>query len=153
MGLVDTLLDGFPEWEQLGPSEAERRRRWRAKLRSEQKQDELTAVRDSLRTGCPMGSPAWVEGVAARLGIDLTPRPRGRPREEEPASVIEARKMKKVVSGRPASARVEGHRAPRPAGYTLLHYPPLTPIIPPAEQPAIGRLLPSTRRRSCSTPR
>jgi putative transposase len=86
MGVVDTLLDGFPEWEQLGPSEAERRRRWRAKLRSQHKQDELTAVRDSLRTGRPLGSPAWVEGVAARLGIDLTPRPRGRPRKEEPAS-------------------------------------------------------------------
>jgi putative transposase len=86
MGLVDTLLDCFPEWEQLGPSEAARRRR-RAKMRSEQKQDELTAVRDSLRTGRPMGSPVWVKGVAARLGIDLTPRPRGRQRKEEPASV------------------------------------------------------------------
>ena len=93
LGLVDTLLDGFPEWEQLGPSEVERRRRWRAKLWSAQKQDELTAVRDSLRTGRPLGSPAWVEEVATRLGIDLTPRPRGRPRKEESASVRGARKM------------------------------------------------------------
>ena len=93
LGLVDTLLDGFPQWEHLGPSEVERRRRWRAKLRTAQKQDELTAVRDSLRTGRPLGSPAWVEGVATRLGIDLTPRPRGRPRKEESASVRGARKM------------------------------------------------------------
>jgi putative transposase len=92
MGLVGTLLDGFPEWKQLGPSEAERRRRWRAKLRSAQKQDELTAVRDSLRTGRPMGSPPWVETVAVRLGIDLTPRRRGRSRKEKPAAVREARK-------------------------------------------------------------
>ena len=93
MGLVDTLLDGFPEWEHLGPSEVERRRRWRAKLRSEQEQDELTAVRDSLRTGRPLGSPAWVEEVASRLGIDLTPRPRGRPRKEESSLVRGAQKM------------------------------------------------------------
>ena len=58
-----------------------------------QKQDKLTAVRDSLRTGRPLGSPAWVEGVATRLGIDLTPPPRGRPRKEEWASVRLARKM------------------------------------------------------------
>jgi putative transposase len=94
MGRVDTLLNGFPEWEQLGQSEAERRRRWRVKLRSEQKQGELSAVRDSLRTGRPLGSPAWVEGVASRLGIDLTPRPRGRPRKEPPASTMKARKKK-----------------------------------------------------------
>jgi putative transposase len=94
MGLVDTLLDGFPEWEQLGSSPAERRQRWRAKLRSKQKQDELTAIRDSLRTGRPLGSPAWVGRVAGRLGIDLTPRPRGRPRKLQAVSAIEARKKK-----------------------------------------------------------
>jgi putative transposase len=82
LGLVDTLLDGFPEWEQLGPTEAERRRRWRLKARGPQKGDELTAVRDSLRTGRPLGTPAWVEGVAARLGLDLAPRRRGRPRKD-----------------------------------------------------------------------
>jgi len=82
LGLADTLLDPFPEWEQLGPTEAERRRRWRLKVRGTQKLDELTAVRDSLRTGRPLGDPAWVEGIASRLGIDLTPRPRGRPRKD-----------------------------------------------------------------------
>jgi hypothetical protein len=59
-----------------------RRRRWRAKMRSEQKQDGLSAIRDSLRTGRPLGSPVWVEGVAARLGIDPTPRPRGLTRKD-----------------------------------------------------------------------
>jgi putative transposase len=92
VGLIDALLDGFPEWEHLGRSETERRRRWRTKLRSAQKQDELTAIRDSLRTGRPMGSAAWVEGVAARLGIDLTPRPRGRPRKGQSSSTMKARK-------------------------------------------------------------
>jgi len=82
LGLADALVDDFPEWEQHGPSEAERRRRWRLKVRGRQKEEELTAVRDSLRTGRPLGTPAWVEGVATRLGIDLTPRRRGRPRKE-----------------------------------------------------------------------
>jgi putative transposase len=86
-GLIDTLLDGFPEWEHLGPTEAERRRRWRAKVRGAQKRDELTAVRDSLRTGRPLGSPAWVKGVEARLGIDPTPRRRGRPRKDGSSKV------------------------------------------------------------------
>jgi putative transposase len=83
LGLADPLLDGFPEWEQLGPTEAERRRRWRMKVGGRQKEDELTAIRDSLRSGRPLGTPAWVEGVATRLGIELSPRPRGRPRKAE----------------------------------------------------------------------
>jgi putative transposase len=92
LGLVDTLLDAFPEWEHLGPTDAERRRRWRIKVRGAQKQHELAAVRDSLRTGRPLGSPAWVEGVAARLGIDLTPRPRGRPRKDGGSPTVGTKK-------------------------------------------------------------
>jgi putative transposase len=82
LGLADALLDPFREWERLGPTDPERRRRWRLKVRGRQKLDELTAVRDSLRTGRPLGTDAWVQGIAARLGIDLTPRPRGRPRKD-----------------------------------------------------------------------
>ena len=41
-----------------------------------------------------LSSPVWFERVAARLGIDLTPRPRGRPTKEVSASVIGDQKMK-----------------------------------------------------------
>ena len=43
LGREDTLLSGFPEWEELGATEAQRRRRWRAKVRGMQPEDELTA--------------------------------------------------------------------------------------------------------------
>jgi putative transposase len=83
MGRDDPLLSPFPQWEQLGRTEGARRRRWRAKLCAAQRQGELTAIRDSLRSGRPLGEPAWVERIAKRLHIDLQPRPRGRPRKDE----------------------------------------------------------------------
>ncbi len=45
-------------------------------------QTELTAVRRSLTSGRPFGSAMWVEGMAERLGINLDPRPRGRPQKK-----------------------------------------------------------------------
>jgi len=83
LGRDDPLVDSFPEWEELGRTEAERRRRWRAKVRAAQNQAELTTVRSSLRSGRPLGAPEWTEQMAKRLNIDLTPRPRGRPRKEK----------------------------------------------------------------------
>jgi hypothetical protein len=75
------VLNGFPEWEQLGRTEVERRRRWRVKVRAAQAESELTAVRRSLQSGRPLGSPEWMERMAERLKIELNPRPRGRPRK------------------------------------------------------------------------
>jgi putative transposase len=80
-GQDDPLLSPFPEWEELGRTEAERRQRWRAKVRAHQKESELTAVRQSLRSGRPFGESEWTERMAARLNIDRNPRPRGRPRK------------------------------------------------------------------------
>jgi putative transposase len=83
LGGDDPLLSPFPEWEHLGSTEAARRRRWRAKVRARQDGDEVTAIRSSVRSGRPLGEPSWVEGIAERLGINLQPRPRGRPRKEK----------------------------------------------------------------------
>ena len=83
MGRHDPLLSPFPEWEQLSRTEAERRRRWRAKVRTPEREEELTAVRESLRSGRPLGESGWVDRLAERLRIDLEPRPRGRPRKRE----------------------------------------------------------------------
>lgn len=79
MGRDDPLLSDFPEWRELGKTEAERRRRWRAKVRARQDEAELAAVRSSLQGGRPFGSEGWTADVAGRLGLDLTPRRRGRP--------------------------------------------------------------------------
>jgi putative transposase len=83
MGRDDPLLSPFPEWDELGRTEAERRKRWRAKVRAVQAEPELDAVRRSLRSGRPFGAGDWTERMADRLGIDLNPRPRGRPAEKK----------------------------------------------------------------------
>jgi putative transposase len=80
LGLDDPLLSPFPEWEELGRTEAERRRRWRAKVRSVQDETDLTSIRASLQSGRPLGAADWIERAAKRLKIELGPRPRGRPR-------------------------------------------------------------------------
>jgi putative transposase len=82
LGHDDSLLGLFSEWEELGRTEAERRRRWRAKVRAAQAESEVAAVRGSLRSGRPYGTAEWTERIAERLGIDLTLRTRGRPRKE-----------------------------------------------------------------------
>jgi len=82
-GAPDPLLSPLPELEALGRSPAERQRRWRRRVRTPQGDDEIGRVRESVRTGKPLGSPGWVEAKAHQLGVDLNPRPRGRPRKEK----------------------------------------------------------------------
>ena len=79
LGRPGALLSSFPEWERLGRTDAERRRRWRAKVCAAQREGDLQTIRASLRSGRPLGTVAWTEHVAQRLQIDLTRRPRGRP--------------------------------------------------------------------------
>jgi putative transposase len=79
LGQEDPLISPFPEWEELGRSAAERRKRWRSKVRARQSEAEVQSVRSSLQTGRPFGASEWTEQMAERLGIALVPRPRGRP--------------------------------------------------------------------------
>jgi len=83
LGRDDPLVDPFPEWDELGRTAPERRRRWRVKVCAAQNQTELMKVRGSLRSGRPLGAPEWTEQMAERLNIELIPRPRGRPRKEK----------------------------------------------------------------------
>jgi putative transposase len=78
-GRSDPLLSPLPELDALGRTPAERQMRWRRRVEGVQRKDEVERVRETLRTGKPLGSPEWVESVAARLGVNLNPRPRGRP--------------------------------------------------------------------------
>ena len=82
-GHADPILDSFPEWEQLGRTEPERRARWRRKVRGEQPAKELDGVRSSVRSGRPYGAEDWVEVISHRLGIVREPRRRGRPPREK----------------------------------------------------------------------
>ena len=79
LGHPDRLLAPMPELEALGTTPAERQSRWRDKVQSPQSDDELLRLRTSVRTGRPFGSPEWVGSLADRLGLNLHPRPRGRP--------------------------------------------------------------------------
>ena len=56
-------------------------RNWLAHVNAPQTEAELEAVRRSLRRGRPFGSDDWVSATAARLGLQSTLRPRGRPRQ------------------------------------------------------------------------
>jgi putative transposase len=44
---------------------------------------ELDAVRQCARRGRPFGDEAWVDGIAAQLGVQSTLRPRGRPPKKQ----------------------------------------------------------------------
>lgn len=80
-GRADPLLDMMPAYEALGPRPAIRRRRWSAYVRQTPDADELAAIRYSNERGLPYGQGMWINRLAQRLQLDLTIRPRGRPRK------------------------------------------------------------------------
>jgi len=55
---------------------------WIQCVNSPQTEGELSALRTCIRRGRPFGSEPWVENTAKRLHLDLTLRPRGRPRKK-----------------------------------------------------------------------
>jgi len=81
LGRPDPLLDPATAYEALAGTDDARRRRWSDFVHQAPPDDELTALRRSTGTGLPYGDPVWVERLGARLGLDLTARPRGRPRK------------------------------------------------------------------------
>jgi putative transposase len=81
LGRADPLLTPLPGLDALGRAPAERRARWRRKVLAPQNENELARIRESVRSGRPLGAPEWVAEKADQLGINLNPRPRGRPRK------------------------------------------------------------------------
>jgi putative transposase len=79
LGQHAPLVDEAPVWASLGQTEAARQAYWRRWLRTPLAEKELAAVRRSVASGRPYGAPGWAEQTAARLGLDLAPRRRGRP--------------------------------------------------------------------------
>ena len=74
---------GSPEQQQLlSEWPLARPRQWVAHVNRPQSDAELTALRNSVRKGTPYGSGRFVTQSAARLKLDHTLRPRGRPRKE-----------------------------------------------------------------------
>src|SRR5262249_33376533 len=79
LGETDPLLSPIAEWDELGRTASERQKRWRSKVLSPQREVELTAVRNSLRSGRPFGADEWTDKIAKQLNVDLARRPRDRP--------------------------------------------------------------------------
>jgi putative transposase len=54
---------------------------WLTWVNEPQTDAEVQQLRARIRTGRPFGSPAWERHAAERMGLNLTPKPRGRPRK------------------------------------------------------------------------
>ena len=78
----DGLLSRCVAYEQLSPYLAVRQRRWNAYMHQTPDADELAAIRRSVERSLPFGDPAWVARLSEKLDLDLTIRPRGRPRNQ-----------------------------------------------------------------------
>jgi putative transposase len=82
LGEVDELVDSLVHYEELSPLPKVRQRKWAEKVHQPMEEAHLDAIRRSSATGLPYGDPTWVKRLAKRLDLDLTIRPRGRPRKE-----------------------------------------------------------------------
>jgi putative transposase len=82
LGRADDLLSAAPVWAPLGPTEAARQACWRRWVHTPLTERELAAVRRAVVSGRPFGADGWVAATAQRLGLALTSRPRGRPRQQ-----------------------------------------------------------------------
>jgi len=68
-----------PAWYSDGP--VRRGRGWLAHVAAPQTDAELVALRRSVERGVPYGSAPWQKKTIAKLGLESTLRPRGRPRK------------------------------------------------------------------------
>lgn len=81
LGTPDELVDRLVTFEELSPYPAVRQRHWAQKVHQAMEPERLVEIRRSVATGLPYGSREWVQRLSKRLDLDLTIRPRGRPRK------------------------------------------------------------------------
>lgn len=65
----------------LAPWPVRRSADWVAHVNALQTEAEVAAIRRSITRGVPFGSETWTEKMVAKLGLETTLRPRGRPRK------------------------------------------------------------------------
>ncbi len=70
----------------LRPWPVDRPRSWLSDVNEIIDEQALRAVRQSVVRGVPLGADSWKSRVARRLSLDITLRPRGRPRRTEKSS-------------------------------------------------------------------
>lgn len=82
LGQEDPLVDRLITYDQLSPYGKTRQRKWAEQVHVPLEEGVLAQIRRSNRTGLPYGNDRWVKRLAQKLDLDLTVRPRGRPRKE-----------------------------------------------------------------------
>lgn len=80
LGKKDNLVDRLITYDDLSPYAKVRQRQWAAKVHLPLEDDTLGAIRRTAKSGLPYGSRNWVQRLAKKLDLDLTIRPRGRPK-------------------------------------------------------------------------
>ena len=69
-------------YDEISRSARTRQRKWTEKVHWPLEEAALTQIRRSTATGLPFGEETWLQRLAARLSLDLSIRPRGRPRKQ-----------------------------------------------------------------------
>jgi putative transposase len=88
LGEANNLVDALVTYEALSAYPAVRQRKWSELVHRPLAEQTLSSIRRSNSTGLPYGDPAWVERLAKKLNLDLTIRPRGRPRKESDGTKV-----------------------------------------------------------------
>lgn len=81
LGETDALVDRLAPYEEISPYGKVRQAKWAQRVHQPLADAQLEAIRRSVNRGLPYGDEAWVNRLARRLKLDLTIRPRGRPRK------------------------------------------------------------------------
>jgi putative transposase len=87
VGAASELVDSLVTYEEISPNPIIRRRRWAEKVHRPIQDSILASIRRSSESGRPYGDQAWVRRLAKRLDLDLSIRPRGRPRKTDRAAL------------------------------------------------------------------
>jgi putative transposase len=64
-------------WPQPRPDD------WLTLVNQPQTEEEVAALQNAMKRGCPFGGEQWQQRTAKKLGLESTLRPRGRPRKSE----------------------------------------------------------------------
>jgi putative transposase len=81
LGEADELLSPVRPYEQISQYPAVRQRKWAELVHAPLPEPTLEAIRRTSSAGLPYGDAAWVKRLSKSLDLDLTVRPRGRPRK------------------------------------------------------------------------
>jgi len=83
-GEPNDLLDPAPAYQRTGDDPKARRRKWSSYVHRRPDEDEQQAIAQSIESGLPYGSESWTKALSRKLKLDLTIRPRGRPKKQPP---------------------------------------------------------------------